>query len=642
MNDLYVGTLFEMGFNEDVRAVAPQVPATDAPPPDAAQRERALDITRSWIVEAPAGSGKTGLLIQRYLKLLAEESVTQPGQVLAITFTKKAAAEIRERVLAQLESAVREEPVKDAPFERETRALAEAVLKKDSQLKWGLLEAPQRMNLNTLDSLNTLIAGSMPVLSGGGGRMSPVEDALPLYQLAARRTVMQLGGEDEALNEALRLVLLYRDGNLAECERMLGEMLNRRDQWGELIPLREAELNDAYLDCVVLPKLERTLEKMVHAGLMELAEITPADFLEELAQLTSSLAEREPYGRELSPIAICAGGKVPGTEAEWLEHWQALIHVLIAPSSWTWRRSFAKITSASRRREPRRCNWSSYARSDRASRRSAGSDAASGQSAARPISRRTMESSKGALSPPEPRAGGVATGLRRARKVRLRRARAAASAGGALRQEGGVLDLHEALGIEFRHLLVDEMQDTSTSQYELIQLLTQNWDGHSQTVFLVGDPKQSIYRFRQARVERFVRIEMREQRLGDLQVARLRLTANFRSQAKLVEAFNADFSLLFPSTEHADRTGRTSPMERADAVRSDAHSERWGVQWHTRVIDAVRHSAEAKAETRRWLKEEARPYARSRRSGVHARCPRDELARGASRYWSRPATISST
>ena len=92
----------------------------------------------------------------------------------------------------------------------------------------------------------------------------------------------------------------------------------------------------------------------------------------------------------------------------------------------------------------------------------------------------------------------------------------------ALRREGGVHDLEAALGMKLQHLLVDEMQDTSTSQYELIELLTQSWDGHSQTVFLVGDPKQSIYLFRQARVERFVRTMLTEQ-LGDLPVGCLRL-----------------------------------------------------------------------------------------------------------------------
>jgi ATP-dependent helicase/nuclease subunit A len=148
-------------------------------PSDAAERARALDVEQSWIVEAPAGSGKTGLLIQRYLKLLAEESVEQPGQVLAITFTKKAAAEIRERVVAQLEAAEQGETGQRTPFEIETRALAAAVREKDRRRGWGLLESPQRMNVKTIDSLCALIAGSMPVLSGGGGGMAPVEDAMP-------------------------------------------------------------------------------------------------------------------------------------------------------------------------------------------------------------------------------------------------------------------------------------------------------------------------------------------------------------------------------------------------------------------------------------------------------------------------------
>ncbi len=147
----------------------------------------------------------------------------------------------------------------------------------------------------------------------------------------------------------------------------------------------------------------------------------------------------------------------------------------------------------------------------------------------------------------------------------------ALQARGALRQDGGVLDLQEALGMEFRHMLVDEMQDTSTIQYELIELLTQEWDQKDQTVFLVGDPKQSIYLFRQARVERFVRT-MREQRLGDLPLKCLQLTANFRSQAKLVEAFNTDFPLLFPGTEHATAPDEL-PYIAADAVSTNAYSD---------------------------------------------------------------------
>src|SRR5271154_5345302 len=110
---------------------------SNARPPDWREREQALDIRRSWIVEAPAGSGKTGLLIQRYLKLLADETVEDPTQVLAITFTVKATEEMRERVVTQLVNAAQNKPVKsNSDFDCETRALAEAVLRRDASLGW--------------------------------------------------------------------------------------------------------------------------------------------------------------------------------------------------------------------------------------------------------------------------------------------------------------------------------------------------------------------------------------------------------------------------------------------------------------------------------------------------------------------------
>ena len=72
-------------------------------PPDQAQRDRALDPGRSILVKAPAGSGKTDLLTRRFLRLLAE--VDDPAQIVAITFTKAAAAEMRKRILSELEKA---------------------------------------------------------------------------------------------------------------------------------------------------------------------------------------------------------------------------------------------------------------------------------------------------------------------------------------------------------------------------------------------------------------------------------------------------------------------------------------------------------------------------------------------------------
>src|SRR5436190_20533747 len=97
---------------------------------DRQERLRALNAAESFIVQAPAGSGKTELLIQRFLTLLG--TVEQPESIIAITFTRKAAGEMRHRVVSALQKAASEpEPAKD--HERQTWELARRVLRRDRE-----------------------------------------------------------------------------------------------------------------------------------------------------------------------------------------------------------------------------------------------------------------------------------------------------------------------------------------------------------------------------------------------------------------------------------------------------------------------------------------------------------------------------
>ena len=233
--------------------------------------------------------------------------------------------------MAQLEGAARGDALKDdSDFARETRRLAEAVLQRDALLGWRLLEHPRRLRIRTIDSVCGEIARSLPVLSGSGGRQTPVEDATPMYREAARQTLMQLGGNDAELDAALRTVLLHRDGSLADCERLLMEMLPLRNQWGELVPL----LGRGAGRC--LSRRHGAAAAAASAGTRNLRGIDAA-FAERAGRhsdetwrsLAGEMGHADGYKGEPSPIAMCAGlHDAPEEIAEHLDHWQALIHLV--------------------------------------------------------------------------------------------------------------------------------------------------------------------------------------------------------------------------------------------------------------------------------------------------------------------------
>src|SRR5690606_23523406 len=184
-------------------------------------RQRALDPSASFIVQAPAGSGKTELLIQRYLVLLAR--VDEPEQIVAITFTRKAAAEMRQRIARALREAATggrdDEPHRAATLELARRALA-----RSAERGWALPEHARRMRIETLDALNGRLASRLPTLSGGVSGARVREDATELYRAAAGRTVGALV-DDRELASPLRRLLPHFDYSVGRLEALIAQLL---------------------------------------------------------------------------------------------------------------------------------------------------------------------------------------------------------------------------------------------------------------------------------------------------------------------------------------------------------------------------------------------------------------------------------
>ncbi len=198
------------------------------PPPDQAERERALDATRSVLVRAPAGSGKTDLLTRRFLLLLSQ--VEDPREIVAITFTKAAAAEMRHRILSELEKAAAAPEVEDTD-RFSMQSLAHRALARSQAMGWNLLDLSAQLRIQTIDSFCRELALQQPLLSGLGGGIEINDQPAELYRRAARRTLEQIDGGDAALRGAIETVLLWRDNSWQDVEDQVVAMLGRRDQW---------------------------------------------------------------------------------------------------------------------------------------------------------------------------------------------------------------------------------------------------------------------------------------------------------------------------------------------------------------------------------------------------------------------------
>jgi len=220
---------------------------------DEDSRSRALELD-SFIVEAPAGAGKTELLTQRYLRLLA--TVEEPEEIIAITFTNKAAGEMRQRIQDSLALA-REAVEPQAAHKRITHELARAALARSAERGWHIESQPGRLRLTTIDALCASLARQMPLLSRFGAQPTVAEEAKRYYDEAARRALDHLEGrgEDEREHaEAVATALAHMDNDVTRLARLLAEMLARREQWREIAALDhpESAIGEALDSAIIL------------------------------------------------------------------------------------------------------------------------------------------------------------------------------------------------------------------------------------------------------------------------------------------------------------------------------------------------------------------------------------------------------
>ena len=506
---------------------------------DQQARDAALDITRSFIVQAPAGSGKTELLIQRYLKLLAV--VSAPEEVLAITFTRKAAAEMHIRVLRALQSA-RDGEQPTAPHEKVTARAAQAVLSHDRSLDWNLLENPKRMRIQTLDALNAFIARAQPLTASGGAAETAIVVAAEmrsLYKEAAALTLDQLG-ENGDLQQATRDVLTHLDTNAGLYIAYLARMLATRDQWLSFIGSGQF---DAAQSAALRTQLESGLAQAIAGHLHMLADAVQAvDTTELLSLARYAGANLSNGGNSDNPIALFRDQvELPGTSPAAAAGWTGIAELLLTQQG-EYRRTVNKnqgFPPGDDGQKGRFCDFVEALRGDE----SLGA-LLHGVRSLPPVT--YVDDQWQVLLALFRLLPLAATELKRlfAERSVSDHIEVALSANNAIGSADSPGDVTLLLDYQIQHVLVDEMQDTSSAQYRMIEALTGGWtDGDGRTLYCVGDPMQSIYRFRNAEVGQF--LLSREAGIGDVDLATLTLRRNFRSGQHLVEWFNDVFPEVF-------------------------------------------------------------------------------------------------
>lgn len=547
-------------------------------PQDHHARTSALDPARSFAVTAPAGSGKTGLLTQRVLKLLPY--CDNPEEVVCITFTRKAAAEMQERIASAIHTAANT-PRPENEHDQLTWDLAQAVIARDSERNWQLLKNPSRLRVQTIDGLCRSLTQHNPIESGIGGRSQLLEQPASVYRGAVQRTLKSIE-EDGQLQHDLKELFLHLDNNLERVTSFLVSLLWQRDQW--LLPLLSARNARDYLETVLTDLIEETLSETA---------LAIAPFASELCLLADYAGNNSLQDKPSSSLCELAGiTELPDTLPDCVDHWRSLSDLLLTASG-SWRSSKGLNK-----------NFGFPAGSDKGSKAAAKEKKNQmGELLSELKSIPNLEQQLQLiriLPPPHyPHSQWrLLDGLTRIMPhavVQLKLAFRSLNATDfseitqgalqALGDEDEPTELTLKLDYQIRHILVDEFQDTASPQLQLLERLTAGWQPNDgRTIFIVGDGMQSCYGFRDANVGIF--LDARANGIGSTPLECLDLSVNFRSQSGVVDWVNDAFENAFPEADDISR----GAVRYSHSVAAKGKLEDAAVNTHVFVDTEDRHA----------------------------------------------------
>lgn len=470
----------------------------------------ACDPARSVLVEACAGSGKTWLLVSRMLRLLLDGA--QPGELLAITFTRKAAGEMRER-LVQLLRELALEPddakVADALVQRGLAPeRARAALPAARSLYARVLASPHGLSVDTFHSWFIRLLQIAPLSAGVPHGAALDDSAAEIADAAWLRFMQSLNQPDHASLRAALMTVYDIAGDWSGKE-LVDAFLAKRAEWeiarqhGDplqaLLDLcgddaqRDARLS-LWDDAALAARIGR-MARLLGAGAGKQQEAAVAietalgagPGLEAFDALCAAFLTQKGEPRSMKLTKSQMSALSPDEQDAFMREWPALAEAMVLL-----KRRSTELTV-------RRLNEAMFAIGE----------AVIGHVDAIKAERRTMD-----FADLELHAWRLLTSAELAAY------------------------LHARIDARYKHILIDEFQDTNPLQWQIVRAWLDAYDGDGQrpSVFIVGDPKQSIYRFRRAEPRVF---ESARALLMEQQAADLRTSITRRNGRRIVEVLNA-------------------------------------------------------------------------------------------------------